>query len=85
MSTKESVKEIQITMWKHFRQDPLTALVTGAFPKIPLLTGEREAVVRWEQNFLEFGNFDFRGKLDTLLQQLGNPGWGEVSFLFFLS
>ena len=55
MLTKESVKEIQITMLKHFRQDPLTALVTGAFPKIPLLTGEREAVVRWEQNLLEFG------------------------------
>ena len=22
---------------------------------------------------------DFRGKLNSLLQQLGNPGWGEVA------
>jgi len=45
-------------------QDPLTSLVTGAFTKTPVLSGEREGVVR--------------GKLERLLQELGNPGWGEV-------
>ena len=31
----------------HIIQDPLTTLVTGAFTKTPVLSGEREGVVRW--------------------------------------